>query len=116
MGISAGIEHHTVVGAVGLLYGVDQLAFEVGLEITEPDGRIECFELPEKGFESPGAVDPGIAPPLQIEVRAVENQYLHIRIVCFVRRSGPRSAVRETKIVIIPGKFDTFVRQLRNND
>lgn len=48
MGISAGIEHHTVVGTVGLLYGVDQLAFEVGLEITEPNGRIECFELPEK--------------------------------------------------------------------
>ena len=88
MGISAGIEHHTVVGAVGLLYGVDQLAFEVGLEITEPDGRIECFELPEKGFESPGAVDPGIAPPLQIEVRAVENQYLHLRD-CLTRTAYP---------------------------
>ena len=58
MGISAGIEHHTVVGAVGLLYGVDQLAFEVGLEITEPDGRIECFELPEKRFRKSGCRRP----------------------------------------------------------
>ena len=72
-----GVEHHTVVNAVGLLYGVDQLAFDIGLEVAESDGGIERPEPFEEGFEGLRTVNSGVAPPLQIEVRAVENQYFH---------------------------------------
>ena len=116
MRVSPGIEHHAVVASLGPLQGVDQLSLDIRLEIPELHALKAGPEPFQKLFEGLRAVHLRIAPSLQIEVRAVENQYLHIRIVCFVRRSGPRSAVHETKIVIIPGKFDTFVRQLRNND
>ncbi len=77
MGISPGVEHHTVVNAVSLLYGVDQLAFDIGLEVAESAGGIERPEPFEEGFEGLRTVNSGVAPPLQIEVRAVENQYFH---------------------------------------
>lgn len=77
MRIPAGIEHHAVVNAVGLLHGVDQFAFDVRLEVAELHRGIVRFQRFEIRLESLRSVNPGVAPPLKIEVRSVENQYLH---------------------------------------
>ncbi len=79
VGIPSGIEHHAVDRAVGLLDGVDQLALDVGLEKGEfhiGEGRAKLREILPEG---PRPVNSRVAPSLQVEVRAVDNQYLHIR-------------------------------------
>ena len=77
---------------------VDQLALDIRLEVVHLALR-ECrAQTLDKLLEGFGAVDVGIASPLQIEIGAVENQDFHFsKIYIFAKI---------TKNMILNSSFD----------
>ena len=77
MSVAASVQHDTVVTAHALVYGVNQLAFDVRLEVVKL--YTTSILLSQCGcilLKCCSAVNLHVASALQVEVWAIQNKYL----------------------------------------
>lgn len=77
VGVCARIEHDAVAPETRFMDSVNQLTFHIRLEIPELHRRIPLLQLFQKTLERFRPVDRRLPPAQQIEIRAIDNLYLH---------------------------------------
>lgn len=77
VGVGTGIEHDAVVGEPHLLHLVNELTLYVALVVLNAYVRIFGLELWQVLLKGRCAVDARLTGAQQVQVRTVDNDYLH---------------------------------------